>query len=83
MLLKLQFVLYIWIRRGLLFTSLAETIYLLYGGCRPTPQGRARCDRRADRRVSPGAAQHPRCPGLTPLGGRLPLGCVLDFSQGR
>ena len=26
----------------------------------------------ADRRVSPGAAQHPPCPGLTPLGGRLP-----------
>ena len=35
------------------------------------PQGRARSDRRADHRVSPGAAQHPPRPGLTPLDGRL------------
>ena len=55
----------------MLFTSLAETIYLLCGGCRPTPQGRARSDRRADHRVSPGAAQHPPRLGLTTLDGRL------------
>ena len=45
--------------------------YLLCGGSRPTPQGRARFDRRADRPVSPGAAQRPPHPGLTTLGGRL------------
>ena len=72
---------YIWIRYDLLFMSSAENIYLLCGGCRPTPQGRARSDRRADHRVSPGAAQHPQRHALTPLDGRLLTLTCLRFEH--